>query len=134
MLIQGWERTFRHQVKPSGNAKRVGYHLIVGVSKLWTSRSRAGVGIGGFLKMVLAATSSASRVASAPPRLCPQMVSDVTGLGKAAADKNCATLAEPAATPVVRDKYIAVKPSSVCPAPAKKGHFTSRNSASSIHS
>ncbi len=75
----------------------------------------------GFVNMVLAATSSASSVTSPPPRLWPQMVTEVaadTGCGKASPASALTSVGAPGALPVRIEPYMAVKPSSMLPAAA----------------
>ena len=58
------------------------------------------------------------------------MVTEVTGLGKVSEASAGATLGHEGSREVVIDMYMAVNPSSVCPAPARKGQVTSKKSAS----
>jgi hypothetical protein len=106
MLVQRGQRELGHQIDAIGNAGSV----------------------------VLAATSRARSVASAPPRLWPQMVNEVKGLGQGRPARTCARRGELEAPVVVMDMYMAVKPSSVLPALGRKGQWTDKNIASWIHS
>src|SRR2546422_1507362 len=135
MLVRRGQRQLRNEVNSIGDPEGIRDHLVVRAYKQRVSRARAGIGIDcRSLKAVLAATSRASSVARAPPRLCPEMVRELTGFLKGSVDSAFATVGDPAAVPVLRELYMAVKPSSVLPAPTRNGHLTARNSASWTHS
>src|SRR5260370_12959391 len=87
----------------------------------------------GFLNLLFAATSSACKVASAPPRLCPQTVREFTCLLPKIVASDAVTDG-PLAPPIANDLYISVKPSSVSPAPARNGHAVVKKLASTNHS
>src|SRR2546426_264162 len=129
MLVRRGQRQLRNEVNSIGDPEGIRDHLVVRAYKQRVSRARAGIGIDcRSLKAVLAATSRASSVARAPPRLCPQMVRELTGFLKGSVDSAFATVGDPASVPVLRVWYMAVKPSSVPPAPTTKEHVSARTS------
>src|SRR5260370_6972747 len=79
----------------------------------------------GFLNLLFAATSSACKVASAPPRLCPQTVREFTCLLPKMVASDAVTDG-PLVPPIVNDLYISFNPPSLSPAPSSHAHAARR--------